>query len=109
MKQAPKQINNYEAKLRHIIWKQEACCAIAAETGITAPITELHHAGVHNTKINRKRFPLLIHSLWNLRGVNHNIHLCNGSWGKISLIEADKREAFLQRHPMIAKKLHLEG
>ena len=66
------------------------------------PITELHHC-IHNTKINRKRFPNYIHSLWNLVGVNHWWHLNNGSWGKISLKEADIREAFLKRHPRINK------
>ena len=83
-------------------------CAIANSLGIYADPHELHHAGIPDTKANRSSFPLLIHSLWNLRLVNHWLHLQNGSFGRISMKEARSRERFLNAHPCISKKLNCE-
>lgn len=108
MKPAPTRIPNYLKKAEYIICRQLGHCAIAWAYHKRADITELHHAGVHNTKVNRKKYPLLIHSLWNLMGVNHKWHMEHPYFGRIHYQQADRREAFLQRHPMIAAGLNCE-
>ena len=89
---------------------------------------DLHHMHIHNTKPNRRRFPLLIDSAWNCILVEHEIHMSNPSYvaisetwsgrkreegkpimtGRWSLLECDKRERFLERHPLIAAALRGE-
>ena len=104
-KEKERHISRFNAIYRN----QNGWCAIAESLDKVAEITELHHAHIHNTKPNRKRFPLLINSLWNLYGVNHHYHMANPSWsppkGRWSLMECDKREEFLNRHPLIRKGL----
>ena len=109
MKPAPKKVPNREAKVIYLQWKQGFRCPIAAAFGQYAGTgNELHHAGVHNTKTNRLLYPKFIHSVWNLMLVSHKYHMMHGSFGRISDIEAAKREAFLEAHPCIAKKLNME-
>lgn len=62
----------------------------------------LHHAKVHNVEWGRSAYPLLIDSIMNLVPVWNPAHVQWPSWGKVSDIEAENLEAFLQRHPMIA-------
>lgn len=101
-------MKNYSEKFAYIFKKQSGCCAIAKSKGKIAQMTELHHAGVNNSKVNRRLYPLFIDSVWNLIGVNHDYHLQSGSFGRISFLEAEKRERFLERHPVIAKKINME-
>ncbi len=102
-------IPNYQAKFEYLYLKQNGRCAIATSHGRIAAITELHHAGRHNTGADRKLYPLLVNSLWNLVAVNHLWHMKYPAWGKQKGTEwASKREAFLGRHPRIAKKLNME-
>ncbi len=101
-------ISNYYEKKHYLIKHQRGECAIAHDLckkgtqTLTHGQPELHHQ-LHNTKINRKRFPNYINSLWNLVVVCHDLHMENPSFGNISLLEADKREDFLIQHPMINK------
>lgn len=106
--EAPERIPNRRKKVEKLYLMQGCNCAIAQESGEVAIPTDLHHAGVPNTRLNRIRFPRFVHSLWNLKFVNHLLHLGNGSFGRISLREAGRREAFLVAHPCIAKKLNCE-
>lgn len=87
--------------------RQKGCCPIAAAYDKFAKPQSIHHR-LHNSKVNRKEFPLFINSIWNLYLVNHNWHMMYPSFGKITVLEAYKREAFLQRHPAIAKRVNLE-
>ena len=92
-------IPHYQEKFDYLYTHQSGMCAIAHDNGRLAAINtdgSLHHAGVHNTKPNRARFPLLLNSTWNLVAVNHLWHMRYPSWGKISLLEADRRETFLR-------------
>jgi len=101
---------NYEKKLRYLMRKTHGVCPIALEKdGFSLGVTELHHI-VHNTKVNRKLFPLLIHSVWNLVAVNHSWHMEYPTWGRRKdwQLEARRRESFLQRHPMMARRLNME-
>lgn len=69
----------------------------------------LHHYRIHNTKINRKRYPLLIDSLLNLVPVYNAYHINNSSWRKITEYNADKIELFLFNHPKAERFVnHLE-
>ena len=99
----------YLKRYTQIYRRQHGLCAIAFSKDLLEEMEELHHAHLHNTKPNRKRYPHLINSLWNLYGVSHDLHMSNPSWspptGRWSLIECDKREAFLSRHPEIRKGL----
>lgn len=108
MNPAPKKIPNRAAKVKILMQLQRYNCAIADSMGIYSDPHELHHAGVPNTKINRKLYPLLIHSIWNLKIVNHWLHMTHGSFGRMSVREARSREAFLEAHPCIAKRLNME-
>ncbi len=107
-----KEKEKYQSRFNAIYRIQFGWCAIADSLNEVAEITELHHTHIHNTKPNKKRYPLLINSLWNLYGVNHQFHMANPSWspssGRWSLMECDKRENFLQRHPVIARSLYAD-
>ena len=107
-KAAPKKVPNRSLKVKHLLVMQGYECPIAKNFGEWATPEEIHHAGVHNTEVNRRLYPLLIHSLWNLLLVNHQFHMKHGSFGRMSEKEAASREAFLERHPCIAKKLNME-
>lgn len=96
-------IPHWRAKLEYLVTRQGGECPIGDSIGNPWPAEELHHTGVHNTKVNRRMYPLYIHSLWNLLAVNHECHMQRGSFGRISYLEAAKREAFLFRHPMISE------
>ncbi len=101
-------MKNYHVKLNYLTRKQKLLCPIAdAHYGCALP-GELHHR-LHNTKVNRRLYPLFIDSVWNLYAVDHNYHMMYGSFGKISVLEATKREAFLERHPMIATAVNREA
>ena len=103
MKPAPARIPHHDEKLVYLQRRQYGACPIAlSHDSVHRWACELHHAGVANSKINRARYPLYVHSVWNLVAVNHDAHMVNGSFGRISLLEADQREAFLRRHPGIA-------
>ena len=95
-------MKNYEEKFNFLIRKYGIRCPIAAEKGGQVDIvTDLHHL-CHNTKWRRKKFPLFIDSILNLRPVSNKHHLANGSWGKISDTKAEKYERFLNKHPGIS-------
>jgi len=100
----------YEKKWQYLNWHQKGRCPIAWEKdGEIVMLHELHHAGIHDTKLNRKRWPLLIDSLLNLKLVNHNYHMMWPSWGRISDLEADRKERFLERHPKICEFVNTVG
>ena len=101
-------MKNYHAKQFYLTRKQKGMCPIAKAHGETAAPQELHHR-LHNTKINKRLYPLFIDSVWNLMAVDHDWHMMYGSFGKISVLEAEKREAFLERHPMIAAAVNMGG
>lgn len=92
--------------LRYLSRKYNGCCAIAKSKGKYARITELHHRA-HNTKRNRKKWPLFIDSVWNLAPVNHDMHMMWPSALKIRDDEGDRKEAFLRAHPEVARAVNL--
>jgi hypothetical protein len=99
---------NYEGKLVFLARRKNWMCPIAASMGRPAQAQELHHK-CHNTRINRKKYPLFIDSLLNLLAVNHSYHMIKPSWAKITDYQAGKYEAFLRRHPKIAMFVNGEG
>ena len=99
----------HQARMLILARRQNNKCPIALMAGRAAMAEELHHTHLHNTKPNRKRYPMLIDSLWNLTAVSHRAHMERPSWApwpRWSLLECDRREAFLARHPMICKALN---
>ena len=95
-------IPEYQWKFNYLYGRQQGRCPIAESKGVCYAVpTSLHHR-LHNTKTNRKLYPLFIDSIWNLMAVNHHWHLSYGSYGKIGILEAERRERFLERHPMIS-------
>lgn len=72
-------------------------CPIAREKkGKSLPTSDMHHAGIHDTKVNRKLYPNLIHSLLNLKAVSNQYHLQYPSWGKRSQLWAENCQEFLE-------------
>lgn len=100
-------IGNYQRKMHYLSRRNGGHCVIAEAHGAWAPITDLHHRHARS-KWARRKFPLFIDSLWNLLPVNNKWHLRYGSFARISKYEAEKRERFLERHPMIAKAVNME-
>ena len=102
-------IPHYEKKFTYLIEKQirdtgfEHCPIMWEVNSVYIKPDSLHHTKVHNTKSNKKRYPLLLNSLLNLTPVFNAIHITRGSWGKISEYNADKIERFLERHPLAAR------
>lgn len=87
-------INNHYEKTMYLIRKQGFKCAIGSLQGSKSTGTELHHR-LHNTKPNRKRYPLFINSIFNLWWVSHYWHMKHPSAGKPTLIVADEIEVVL--------------
>ena len=83
-------IVHYEEKYKYLTERQRRktelifCPIYMHITGRYIMPDCLHHTKVHDTKSNRKRYPLLLHSLLNLVPVWNGIHLSRGSWGKNS-------------------------
>ncbi len=105
-------IPHYEEKFQYLLNKQDrekgfVYCPIMWDRNVYIQPDCLHHAKVHNTKINRKRYPLLIDSLLNLIPVWNAGHINCGSWGKISEYNADKIERFLKRHVKATRFVNL--
>ena len=101
-------IKNYGKKFAYLLRRQNGICPIAkAKDGWAETPTSLHHR-CHRTKWAKKKFPLFIDSVWNLMAVNFHWHLQWPSFARISHMEAEKREEFLQRHPAIARAVNFE-
>lgn len=104
-------ILHYEEKIKYLVEKQkrdeglefEYCPITYKVKSLYKTPDSLHHTKVHNTKPNKKRYPLLIDSLLNLTPVFNAVHITRGSWGKISEFNADKIERFLERHVKAAR------
>jgi len=99
-------MNNYFKKRIYLLRRQKGCCPIANAKGQWAKPAEIHHR-LSNSKVNKKLYPLFIDSVWNLYCVNWDWHMMYPSFGKITVLEASKREKFLQRHIKIAKYLNM--
>ena len=89
-----KKIDNYRELFFYISVLWNCMCPIALEKGQWANTESLHHR-LHNTKINRKRFPLFIDSVFNLVPVNNKYHMENPNWGKFKVYEAEKIENYI--------------
>ncbi len=101
-------IKNYDAKFAYLLCRQHGICLIAkAKDGWAEAPTSLHHR-LSRSKWAKKKFPLFIDSVWNLMAVNHDWHMKWPGFGRISFIEANDREAFLERHPAIAQAVNFE-
>ncbi len=101
-------IANYDLKFAYLLRRQNGICPIAkAKDGWAEAPTSLHHR-CHQAKWAKKKFPLFIDSVWNLMAVNFHWHTQWPSFARISHMEAQKREAFLQRHPAIARVVNFE-
>lgn len=66
---------------------------------------EIHHARCHNTKVNRRRYPLFVDSLFNLVAVNHDWHMMYPSWGKWSERQVAWFERRLAASPDLCRKV----
>ena len=97
-------MKNYEQKFKYLANRQNWLCPIGLKKyGRKDPVHDLHHRICHNTKLNRKKYPLFIDSMLNLQPVNHDNHLNNPSWGGVRNGEriAERWERFLERHPRL--------
>ena len=101
-------MKNYYEKILYLARKQKGSCAIALAYNEGYTPQELHHR-LHKTKLSTRAYPLFIDSVWNLVAVNHDMHMMHPAFGKISILEAAHREAFLERHPTIARAINFKG
>jgi hypothetical protein len=90
-------------KFAYLVVHQRGVCPIWHERGRRrgwnfARPGQLHHR-LHNTNPNRRRFPLFLHSLLNLAAVNQAMHEQHPSWGRPSLLQAERIERTLRRWP----------
>ena len=101
-------MKNYETKRDYLMGVQGWWCPICKYDINTQEKIDLHHT-LHNTKPNRKKFPLLIHSIFNLQLVHHS---CNtGNWGKskansfnnMPVLMAEQLEYYLEQRPYMAE------
>ena len=88
-------VENYPEKALYMMRRQGFYCAIGNTIGKKYKVTDMHHR-LHNTKTNRKVFPLFINSVFNMWMVNNGLHLQNPSAGKISLLVAKEIELRLR-------------
>lgn len=107
-----RKMNNYDGKVLALHKKRNGNCLVCGQyinlfAYDPAQQHDLHHI-MRNTKGNRKRYPLLIDSLWNLALLHHNCHIAVGNSIKTTDYIAGKKEAFLARHPMYAKVVNCD-
>lgn len=88
-------VENYAEKALYMIRRQGFYCAIGNLEGKKYKVTDMHHR-LHNTKTNRKVFPLFINSVFNMWMVSNGLHLQHPSAGKVSLIVAQEIELRLR-------------
>ena len=97
----------YKEKFEYLASRNNWRCPIALERDVIAQVTDLHHK-LHNTKVNRKLYPLFIDSMLNLVPVNNAWHLKYPSWGREPYYRAEKYESFLNRHPKVFMFVNME-
>lgn len=98
----------YLWKKLYLMRKYNYICPIAKSEGVVISLnyhnTDLHHYRIHNTKGNRKKYPLFIDSILNLMPVSHYWHLKRGGFGeRWGPARAAQAELFLKRHKLISK------
>ena len=89
---------HYETLFNYLANRQGWSCAIALNrAGWRTRPDCLHHARKHNTKINRRRWPVFIDSVFNLVAVkNDPWHVQYRNWGCwTGHMQADRYERFL--------------
>ena len=97
-------VKNRDAKVAYLYRHQDGKCAISgACIPLLSGLTEIHHAHCHDTKNNRRQFPILIDSAWNLELVSKFEHEKDRSHGIWSYERCARAEAFMRRHPRIAR------
>jgi len=95
-------MKNYDSKFKYLWEHQKTLCAMTGKWLSHSSKVDMQHC-CHQTKWRRKKFPLFIDSILNLRLVDHSYHLTHGSELKIYDLQAEKYEKFLERHPMISQ------
>ena len=63
-------------------------------------IVDLHHR-MPDSDINRAKYPLFIHSLFNLLPLYHDFHMDNHSFRSIQDAEAEQKERYLRNNPEV--------
>ena len=97
---APEQLMGRDDKFHLLVARQQVRCAIAWDVAKQHVRPDcLHHARKHNDKRCRARYPLFVHSPWNLFAVcNSPWHDRARSWGKWpGEARAEAYEGFLRK------------
>jgi len=92
----------YKEKTQYLYIHQCGKCAITGKPLRNPAVSkwDVHHK-LEASKVNKYRFPRLIHSLWNLLLADHDAHMSSPLPG-MTVYQAAKREAFLERHEKIS-------
>ena len=99
-------IPNYEKKYLHLWEYQGGCCAITGNPLEPADNPEIHHLTA-NTKETRRAFPQFLHSVWNLRLVDHDAHMSKPLPERLPWMVAVRVEKHLQEHPDVAALVNM--
>jgi hypothetical protein len=92
----------YGNKLEYLYKHQKYRCSICGNLMSFSQPLDLHHI-MSQGKWQRRKFPLLIDSLLNLKLLHSSCHLSKVGGLRMSELEAKKKEAYLERNPRIAK------
>jgi len=95
-------MDNYPEKLQYLLHHQGYICPICRQFMTVQEPLDLHHM-LSKTKHNKKKFPLFIDSLLNLRILHSACHLTKIGGYRIRERQAQKYEDFLKKHEKINK------
>lgn len=95
-------MENYEKKLRYLVYHQNFKCLVCGKTISNGEKIDLHHL-LPNAYRNQRQYPRFINSLMNLVALHHNCHIARGNTLKNSYRYADTANIFLRNHPEISK------
>lgn len=97
-------MKRYKAKVAYLRELQSGLCAI---TGKPLERPQLHHV-IAKSKVNRRAYPHLIDSVWNLRLVNPDAHLTAPLPVHIPYYIARRVEEHLEEHSYLAALINME-
>ena len=104
---ASKRIPNYDLKFDHLWEYQCGRCAITWAFFQPRDKIEMHHL-LQESKVNCDKYPLFIHSVWNLRLVEGGAHDTKPLPEHLPWMVAERVEKHLQDHPDVAALINME-
>lgn len=105
MKKIP--VINYHTKYFYLRRKQDDICPICGEFLTGSADNSLDHKYLHNTETNRKLYPNILHSVWNLQAVHNSCNIDKRKRDKMGRGLAKKLEERVKKYNSLYNKIHL--